>query len=152
MNALNGAGGSTTEWLRHVSQQIQTFDYELHASLRILVKGEMESEQMLAFMDASVKRERMMAGVLSYVAELLKQRAAERCRSGGAVLAQTVANTGENQRLFQGNNSTAAKGAQILEIRSADIEGPEASNLPSKNGIVEFKNIRRIRKASGVDR
>jgi len=143
MNALNGAGGAA-EWLRRVSQQIQVLDYELHASLRILVNGEMESEQMLAFMEASVKRERMMAHVLSYVAKRRTQSTMERCRSVSAALGPTVAATDENQRSFQVDDSTAEK-ALMLEIRSADIKAPETPHLASKNGILEFKNIRRIR-------
>jgi hypothetical protein len=48
---------------------------KLHAALRMFAYGEMEPEHLTAFVDASLKRERMMAHVLSYLAEQRKQRA-----------------------------------------------------------------------------
>jgi hypothetical protein len=56
-------------------QEIQVADYELHASFRIIANGEMESEHIAAFMDASLRRDRMMADVFAYMAKLRKQRA-----------------------------------------------------------------------------
>jgi hypothetical protein len=61
--------------LRRVMQEIQVADYELHATFRIIAAGEIDSEHITAFMDASLRRDRMMAQVFSFVAELGKQRA-----------------------------------------------------------------------------
>jgi hypothetical protein len=61
--------------LRQIMQDIQVTDYELHASFRILANGELDSEHIAAFMDASIRRDRMMARVFSHVAEMRKQRA-----------------------------------------------------------------------------
>jgi hypothetical protein len=61
--------------LRRVLQQIRVADYELHATFRFIAEGEIDSEHIAAFMDASVRRDQMMAYVFSYVAELREQRA-----------------------------------------------------------------------------
>lgn len=74
----NGVGA--LNWLSQARQQIQVLDYELHASLRILAEGEMDSEQMTAFMGATAQRDRMMARVVSYIARLHNQRAMDNAR------------------------------------------------------------------------
>jgi hypothetical protein len=56
--------------LRQIMQEIQVADYALHAAFRIIANDEMSSEHIAAFMDASIRRDRMMAHVFSYVAEL----------------------------------------------------------------------------------
>jgi hypothetical protein len=61
--------------LRQMMQEIQVADYELHAAFRIIANHEMSSEHIAAFMNASIKRDRMMAHIFSYVAELRKQKA-----------------------------------------------------------------------------
>ncbi|MBV8361451.1 MAG: hypothetical protein JO189_26475 [Deltaproteobacteria bacterium] len=61
--------------LRQIMQEIQVADYALHAAFRIIANGEMSSEHVAAFLDASVRRDRMMAKIFSYVAELRKQKA-----------------------------------------------------------------------------
>jgi hypothetical protein len=57
------------DWLLQIGQQIQVIDYELHAAIRILGKGEMKPEHIPAFMKACVKRDRLMARVISYLRE-----------------------------------------------------------------------------------
>lgn len=61
--------------LREIMQQIQVTDYELHAAFRFIANDEMNGEHIAAFMDVCLKRDRLMAQVFSYVAELGKQRA-----------------------------------------------------------------------------
>jgi hypothetical protein len=61
--------------LRRVIQEIQVADYELHAAMRILANAELDSEHIVAFMDASIRRDRMMARVLSYLAEIRTKKA-----------------------------------------------------------------------------
>jgi anthranilate phosphoribosyltransferase len=76
------------EGLRRLMQQIQVVDYELHAAFRVIARGEMQPEHIAAFMDASVTRDRMMARVLSYVAEMHKQaayRAISASRNGNGI-------------------------------------------------------------------
>jgi hypothetical protein len=65
------------EGLRRLMQDIQVADYELHAAFRVIARGEMQQEHVAAFMDASVRRDRMMARVFSYVAGMHKQNAYE---------------------------------------------------------------------------
>jgi len=89
----NGVGA--LNWLSQARQQIQVLDYELHASLRILAEGEMDSEQMTAFMGATAQRDRMMARVVSYIAKLHNQRAMDRRKALSSMLAQRVAATDE---------------------------------------------------------
>ncbi|HJU11989.1 MAG TPA: hypothetical protein VJ728_13985 [Candidatus Binataceae bacterium] len=60
------------EWVLQTAQQIQVIDYELHAAIRIISRGEMQPEHVPAFMDACTKRERLMARLISHVAELGK--------------------------------------------------------------------------------
>jgi hypothetical protein len=57
------------DWLLHTAQQIQVIDYELHAAIRIIGKGQMQPEHVPAFMAACVKRDRLMARILTYLAE-----------------------------------------------------------------------------------
>jgi hypothetical protein len=48
-----------------VRQQIQTLDYELHASLRIVAGGRLlDSEHMTAFMNALAEGDQLMSGGL----------------------------------------------------------------------------------------
>lgn len=102
MANLNGAGQmlerddlQALHSLSQVIEQIQVLDYELHASLRILAKGEMESEHMTAFMQATAQRDLMMSRVVSYVAKLRSRRAKDRQKSTSSVLAQRVTAPGE---------------------------------------------------------
>jgi len=62
-------------WLQQTGQQIQVTDYELHAAIRIISKGEMDPEHIPAFMDACIKRDRLMARVMTYLAELHRRTA-----------------------------------------------------------------------------
>jgi hypothetical protein len=51
-----------------VRQQIQTLDYELHTSLRIVAGGRLlDSEHMTAFMNALAERDQLMSQVVSFV-------------------------------------------------------------------------------------
>jgi dihydroorotase-like cyclic amidohydrolase len=63
------------DWLLQTAQQIQVIDYELHASIRTISRGEMTPDQVPAFMDACIRRDRLMARVINYVAEQRKQSA-----------------------------------------------------------------------------
>jgi hypothetical protein len=63
----------TPDWLLQTAQQIQVIDYELHAAIRIISKGQMQPEHMPAFMDAAAKRDRLMARIFTYLAEQRKQ-------------------------------------------------------------------------------
>ncbi|MBV8771612.1 MAG: hypothetical protein JO166_04665 [Deltaproteobacteria bacterium] len=63
------------DWFLQTAQQIQVIDYELHASIRIISRGKMTLEQVPAFMDACIRRDRLMARVISYLAEQRKQSA-----------------------------------------------------------------------------
>jgi hypothetical protein len=65
----------TPDWILQAGQQIQVIDYELHAAIRIISRGEMKPEHVLAFMEACMKRDRLMARVVSYVASRRKQAA-----------------------------------------------------------------------------
>ena len=60
--------------LRQIMKEIQVADYVLHAAFRHIANDEISSEHIAAFMDASIRRDRMMAHVFSYVAELRKQK------------------------------------------------------------------------------
>jgi hypothetical protein len=73
-------GLRTPNWLREIRQQIQALDLELHAALRILAEGEMDPDHMTAFLGAIVQRDRMMARVVSYTAEVCNQRIMDRAR------------------------------------------------------------------------
>jgi hypothetical protein len=102
MAHLNGAGRilecngvGAPNWLSQARQQIQALDYELHASLRILAEGDMDSEHMTAFMAATAQRDRMMARVVSYIAKLRNERAMDRQKSVRSVLAQRISATVE---------------------------------------------------------
>ena len=59
----------TPDWLLQATQQIQVIDYELHAAIRIIAKGQMEPDHIAAFMGACVKRDRLMARILTYLAD-----------------------------------------------------------------------------------
>lgn len=61
------------DWLLQAGQQIQALDYELHAAIRTIGKGEMRPDHIPAFMDASGKRDELMARVISYLAEQSKR-------------------------------------------------------------------------------
>jgi hypothetical protein len=56
------------QWLSEVRQQIQVLDMELQASLRIFVQR-IDPKHIVAFMDALVRRDRLMASVISYLAK-----------------------------------------------------------------------------------
>jgi hypothetical protein len=68
----------TLSWLAQFRQEIQTLDYELHASLRILAAGEMDSEHMTAFVAAANRRDRLMARVMSHCGQVLRSKADQR--------------------------------------------------------------------------
>jgi dihydroorotase-like cyclic amidohydrolase len=68
----------TPAWLLQTAQQIQAIDYELHATLRIISKGQMNPDHIPAFMEASTKRDRLMARLFSYLAAQRKQSAAHK--------------------------------------------------------------------------
>ena len=63
-------------WLAEAVRQIRAIDYELHAGLRIIANAEIGPEQWgefaAAFIGAQAKRSRLMARVLSFLAELNK--------------------------------------------------------------------------------
>jgi hypothetical protein len=61
------------DWLLQTAQQIQVIDYELHASIRNITRGEMRRDQVPAFMSACVTRDRLMARVIDYIAAQRKQ-------------------------------------------------------------------------------
>jgi hypothetical protein len=63
----------TPDWLLQAAQQIQVIDYELHAAIRIISKGQMEPEHVPTFMDACVKRDRLMARILTFLADQHKE-------------------------------------------------------------------------------
>jgi hypothetical protein len=60
------------DWLLQTAQQIQVIDYELHAAIRIISKGEMQAEHIPAFRNACVERDRLMARILTHLAEQSK--------------------------------------------------------------------------------
>ncbi|MBV8772200.1 MAG: hypothetical protein JO166_07710 [Deltaproteobacteria bacterium] len=64
----------TLSWLVQFRQEIQALDYELHASLRILAAGEMDSEHMTAFVAAANRRDRLMSRVMSYCGQVLRSK------------------------------------------------------------------------------
>jgi hypothetical protein len=68
----------TIGWLAQFRQEIQALDYELHASLRILAGGEMDSEHMEAFIAAVNRRDRLMARVMSYCGQVLRSKTDQR--------------------------------------------------------------------------
>jgi len=72
MPELNGV--RAPDWLHQLRQQIQTLDFELHASVRLLADGEKDPGYLTAFVNAVVTRDKMMARVSSYVAALRKQK------------------------------------------------------------------------------
>jgi hypothetical protein len=57
------------DWLLQTGQQIQALDNELHAAIRIIGRGEMRPDHIPAFMNASMKRDRLMARVINYLIE-----------------------------------------------------------------------------------
>jgi hypothetical protein len=61
------------DWLLQTAQQIQLIDYELHAAIRVIGKGEMRPDHIPAFLDACVKRDRLMARITRHLARQLKQ-------------------------------------------------------------------------------
>ena len=61
------------DWLLQTGQRIQALDYELHAAIRTIGKGEMRPDHIPAFMNASGKRDELMAQVISYLAEQSKR-------------------------------------------------------------------------------
>jgi hypothetical protein len=63
----------TPEWLLQTAQQIQAIDYELHAAIRIITRGQMQAEDIPVFVDACVKRDRLMSRLLKYLSEEHKQ-------------------------------------------------------------------------------
>jgi hypothetical protein len=65
----------TSRELRRLMQEIQVADYELHASFRTIADAELGSEYISAFMDMCLKRDRMMARVLSHVAAQHRRKA-----------------------------------------------------------------------------
>jgi hypothetical protein len=135
MGAFKAGTRDATEWLRDISQQIQALDYELHAALRILVKGEIDSEHRAAFIDACLKRERMMAHVLSYLAERRHQRALEQ----NAIVSrfpQRVTATHENQRSSQNEDLNGHdESVQILvKAHETNLGSNAAPAQASKNG------------------
>jgi hypothetical protein len=48
-------------------QQIQVLDYELHAALRLIGKGQMSPEHASIFMEVSARRDRLMARVFTHL-------------------------------------------------------------------------------------
>ena len=98
-------GLRTPNWLREVRQQIQALDLELHAALRILAEGEMDPEHMTAFLGAAVQRDRMMARVVSYIAELRNHRVRDRQQPVRRRLTQHAATTHADQRLSRNGDS-----------------------------------------------
>ncbi len=60
------------DWLLQSAQQIQVIDYELHASLRTMTRGQMRLQDIPVFLDACIQRERLMAKILTYLAERRK--------------------------------------------------------------------------------
>ncbi len=66
-----------SDWVPDVVRQIQVIDYELHASLRIIANGEIDSIQSAEFAaaikGARAKRDQLMTRVFSYLAEMRKQ-------------------------------------------------------------------------------
>jgi dihydroorotase-like cyclic amidohydrolase len=74
-SSLHLKPAQTADWLLQTAQQIQVIDYELHAAIRIISKGQMLPEHLPAFMSACVKRDRLMARIMSYLAEQGKQSA-----------------------------------------------------------------------------
>ena len=61
------------DWLLQTGQQIQALDYELHAAIRTIGRGEMRPDHLPAFMNASGRRDELMARVISYLAEQSKR-------------------------------------------------------------------------------
>ena len=57
------------DWLLQTAQQIRVLDYELHAAIRIISKGEMQEVDISAFKEACSKRDALMARILSHLAE-----------------------------------------------------------------------------------
>jgi hypothetical protein len=63
------------DWLLQAGQQIQVLDYELHAAIRNLGKGEMTLEQVDAFVDACLRRDELMVRILNHLADQGEQAA-----------------------------------------------------------------------------
>jgi hypothetical protein len=61
------------DWLLQTGQQIQALDYELHAAIRTIGKGEMRPDHIPAFMNASGRRDELMARVITYLADQSKR-------------------------------------------------------------------------------
>lgn len=57
------------DWLLQTAHQIRVIDYELHAAIRIIIKGEMQPEHITAFVKACEKRDELMARILSHLAD-----------------------------------------------------------------------------------
>jgi hypothetical protein len=60
------------DWLLKTAHQIRVIDYELHAAIRIITKGEMQPEHIPAFVEACQERDRLMAMILSHLADQCK--------------------------------------------------------------------------------
>lgn len=60
-------------WLLQTAQQIQALDYELHATIRTIGRGEMRPDHIPAFINASGRRDELMARVINYLAEQSKR-------------------------------------------------------------------------------
>jgi hypothetical protein len=141
MNDLNGAGpvhngSKAAAWLRYVSQQIQVLDYQLHTALRIFASGKIDSEHAAAFMQASAKRDRLMASVFSCLVEEHKNQTVNRRKfSSGAASTVGVVTAHENEELSKGNDPVAGdEGARnIIEFpasrsRHSRFESQRRSN------------------------
>ena len=124
MDHLNGAGpahngSKAAAWLRYVNQQIQILDYQLHAALRIFAHGKIDSEHVVAFMQASAKRDRLMASVYSCLVEKYKHRTVNQQKfSSGAASTGHVVTAHDNEELSKGNDPVAGdEGARnIIEF------------------------------------
>ena len=65
----------TARELHRLMQEIQVVDYELQASFMIIAGGELDSEFISAFMDASLRRDRMIARLYSQIAAQHQKKA-----------------------------------------------------------------------------
>jgi hypothetical protein len=61
--------------LRLLMREIRALDYELHTTFRLIAKCELDSEQISAFMEASVRRDRMTSRVFECAADQRPQKA-----------------------------------------------------------------------------
>ena len=76
----------TPGWLLETAQQIQLIDYELHAAIKIITKGEMQPDHIPAFMDACAKRDRLMARITRHLARQLKESVDQTVSAGDVKL------------------------------------------------------------------